>query len=664
MKKISKIICFALCLMLLLFAAACDGGGNSLSYSGSSLEGGTVGVSYLQSVATATGADGIIYTLKSGSTLPDGLRLTPAGNIEGIPEKKAAASTFTVEAYKEGYTSAEAQFSITIGQGTITYTGTTLNAVFNVNSTLSVATAKGAVDIEYSITGDLPSGLAFDSNGTITGTATALDEEKIVTVTASAVDCASAQVQFTIKVVLPLLTFENATLPNGTTNQIYGAQLPFATGASNGITYAIKAGTLPAGLTLSGGGYVGGTPTVAVSRHTFTVTASAAGYTSADAVFTITIILGAEGSYSPGTITFNVRDLNTAYVSETYFMSQAARATSDNRAPVTVKLAEGSTLPSGFELSATGDLRCESEAVAAGDFNFDVVASAENCSSVTRTLTLTVEPEKLVYAGTKLEMATVGEVYSMSLATAEKKDGTNAGIAYTVNVTAADELPTGLSFAAGQLSGIPAKSAKQAMFAITASATGFSSVTAYFFLHIRDAITTVPNGIFEAEFIDLAGIHGEGWSGSALEEAMVISAGPQALASNNLCVGWTFNPNTFTFNITSKAVVTGARLILRLGSEAGTMTITPAAFEIRVNGVSMPYSSFQLQGIDTNGVFQDFTVTNGLNLVAGENKIELIIHENEVMDGRTFGPVMDCLKIENFGSVELSWRPCKYNTGQ
>ena len=60
-----KLIALTLVFALLVpFIAAC--GGTKISYSGSSLADGQVGVEYTASVATATGADGITYALKDG----------------------------------------------------------------------------------------------------------------------------------------------------------------------------------------------------------------------------------------------------------------------------------------------------------------------------------------------------------------------------------------------------------------------------------------------------------------------------------------------------------------------------------------------------------------------------------------------------------------------
>jgi hypothetical protein len=72
------------------------------------------------------------------------------------------------------------------------------------------------------------------------------------------------------------------TLPNGTVGQIYAANLS-ASGGLSPYTFAVSAGALPPGLTLSAGGVISGTPS-ASGLYNFTVTATDAnGFTGSRA---------------------------------------------------------------------------------------------------------------------------------------------------------------------------------------------------------------------------------------------------------------------------------------------------------------------------------------------------------------------------------------------
>ena len=72
--------------------------------------------------------------------------------------------------------------------------------------------------------------------------------------------------------ICPVITVSPATLPSGLVGSPY-SQAITATGGTGTYTYAVTAGALPAGLTLSAGGLLSGTPTAA-GAFNFTVTAT------------------------------------------------------------------------------------------------------------------------------------------------------------------------------------------------------------------------------------------------------------------------------------------------------------------------------------------------------------------------------------------------------
>lgn len=140
-----------------------------LSYSGSSLEHGSYGKSYIADINTATCDAPVTYTLKSGSTLPKGLTLTPGGYIVGVPQE-ACKTTFTVIASSAYAESIEATYTLTIDPSFASST-TLPNGKMGVKYIGSVATAQGTFDTAYSIVdGELPTGLTMSTDGNITGT--------------------------------------------------------------------------------------------------------------------------------------------------------------------------------------------------------------------------------------------------------------------------------------------------------------------------------------------------------------------------------------------------------------------------------------------------------------------------------------------------------------
>ncbi len=88
-----------------------------LQYAGRDLENGTTGEPYLQELGTATGMDGILYALKEGEALPDGLILSEDGVLSGVPNEAAEGKAITVVASAPGCEPVEAAFVLTIEQG-------------------------------------------------------------------------------------------------------------------------------------------------------------------------------------------------------------------------------------------------------------------------------------------------------------------------------------------------------------------------------------------------------------------------------------------------------------------------------------------------------------------------------------------------------------------
>jgi len=83
------------------------------------------------------------------------------------------------------------------------------------------------------------------------------------------------------------VTFTTTGLPAGTVGQNYSYQLQ-AQGGAGSYTYFLPSGSLPSGLTLSTGGLIQGTPTIA-STSNFTLEVSDSGGTSQNSNFSITV---------------------------------------------------------------------------------------------------------------------------------------------------------------------------------------------------------------------------------------------------------------------------------------------------------------------------------------------------------------------------------------
>jgi Phosphoesterase family/Putative Ig domain/Abnormal spindle-like microcephaly-assoc'd, ASPM-SPD-2-Hydin/Immunoglobulin domain len=83
------------------------------------------------------------------------------------------------------------------------------------------------------------------------------------------------------------LAIATTSVPNGTVGQAYGTQLN-ATGGTSPYTWSVSSGALPSGLTLSGAGVIGGSPTTAGSS-TFAATVSDPSSQTTSSSFTLTV---------------------------------------------------------------------------------------------------------------------------------------------------------------------------------------------------------------------------------------------------------------------------------------------------------------------------------------------------------------------------------------
>src|SRR5262249_34254255 len=144
-----------------------------------------------------------------------------------------------------------------------------------------------------------------------------------------------------ITISLPLLITTPSPLAAGTVGASYSQTLA-ATGGTTPYVWTPASGTLPAGLTLSAGGMISGTPTAAGTAN-FTVQVTDSGSRKAMKEFSITV-------NPPPPVITTAAPLPAGTVGTAY--SQPLGATG-GMTPYTWSVASG-TLPPGLMLSAAG----------------------------------------------------------------------------------------------------------------------------------------------------------------------------------------------------------------------------------------------------------------------------------------------------------------------
>ncbi len=185
------------------------------------------------------------------------------GVISGTPTTTGSFA-FTVAVKDSGSPAqtASVQESIAIGAAGLSVTTTSLAAATNgasYGATLNVS--GGTPGYTWSISsGSLPAGLSLSSGGVISGTPTATGTSTFtVAVKDSGSPAQTTSSQESITVSAPLLAITTTALGAGQISATYSGSLS-ATGGTPGYTWSIASGSLPAGLTMSGGGVISGTP--------------------------------------------------------------------------------------------------------------------------------------------------------------------------------------------------------------------------------------------------------------------------------------------------------------------------------------------------------------------------------------------------------------------
>jgi hypothetical protein len=137
----------------------------------------------------------------------------------------------------------------------------------------TVTASGGTSPYTYTVTsGSLPAGTTLLSAGLLSGTPL-FGGSYNFTITATDNNACTGFQAFTLTITgCPQITVSPTSIPNGTVGSAFNQTIT-ASGGSPSYSYAVTSGTLPTGLTLSSGGVLSGTPSVAGS-YNFTITAT------------------------------------------------------------------------------------------------------------------------------------------------------------------------------------------------------------------------------------------------------------------------------------------------------------------------------------------------------------------------------------------------------
>lgn len=559
--------------------------------------------------------------------------------------------------------------------GEITYENAVCEIIKGVENSGTVATAvaSNGASVSYSMTEKdaeklntaFGGALTLVADGTVNGKYETVKKVK-ADVTASAEKCEPVTAEITFSVINPYLEYYDKILADARVDVPYATSVAFV--QEEGVKYRLL-GTLPEGLEWSEDGTITGTPTKVGRGTPFNVRASASGYTDTVREFVIDVVIDHKSETPSQIINFGSADgvkvLDDCYAG-TQYVNQAGvagNASALNGNNITYALKEGSRLPEGLTLYSNGAIIGLSNAIE--ECSFEVTASAAMCETLTRTFKLSSKAQRIRYEAIS-GVITKGEPTNFDIAKAVAGEGVT--INYTVDETTKNEIAKyGLEVTSdGKVTGTPTVVKKSLSFEVYANAEGYTSQKATIFLKINEPLQAPAGGKFEAEYTDLSGKHGTGWSASPTGEDLIDTTFTSA--SNGAFINYMHNDTiTLEFVIYADKAVSDAPLYISAGSEMGSVKFTPSSLGIytytgdKVNTETkktVNYGSVTVEGGQTYTSFKEYKFGT-VSLAEGWNVIQIAVHNNTLRDGLIGGPGLDYIRVDT--STTLKWVPYTYN---
>ncbi|MFO1406393.1 MAG: putative Ig domain-containing protein [Steroidobacteraceae bacterium] len=516
----------------LLFAAFASAGAQAaIVVSPATLANGTQNVAYSRTLTAAGGTAPYGYAVTAGA-LPAGLALSAAGVMSGTPTANGTF-TFTVTATDATAATGTRAYTLVIAPPTVAVAPSSLpNGRQNVAYSQAATSTGGTAPYTYAVTaGALPAGLTLASGGALSGTPS-VNGSFTFTITSTDSQGYAGTRAYTLTIAVPLIALAPTTLPNGRQNVAYSRTLT-SSGGTAPYTYAVTAGALPTGLTLSTGGVLSGTPTVNGS-FAFTVTSTDSQGYSGSRAYTLVIAIPTI-AVSPTTLANGTQ--NVAY--------SRALTSSGGTAPYTYAVTAGA-LPAGLALAAGGTLA--GTPTVNGAFTFTVTSTDSQGYAGTRAYTLTIAPPVIAISPTTLAGGRQNVAYSQVLTSS----GGTAPYTYAVTAGA---LPSGLTLAAGgTLSGTPTANGAFTFTVTSTDSLGYTGSRAYTLTIavplIAIAPTTLPNGRQNVAYAQTVTA-----SGGAAPYAYAVTVGTLpaglTLAAGGALSGTPTVNGSFTFTVTA-----------------------------------------------------------------------------------------------------------------
>ncbi|WP_270730374.1 putative Ig domain-containing protein [Shimia sp. Alg240-R146] len=544
---------------------------DTLSIAPASLVSGRYGTAYSETLVASGGDGSYSFALTSGP-LPAGITLSADGAFSGTP-LETGSFPISVAVADSGGNSGDASYTLVIDPavGLVAIAPAVMpDSTFGQSYSLSLSFSGGDEPYTPAVVGALPTGITFDTalarftgtpiqTGTFPLTVNVVDQWGNSGTIAYSLDVASV----TDLVILP------DDLNDGQYGVSYSETLT-ATGGDGSYGFAVTSGALPAGVTLSTGGLLQGTPTQ-----------------TGDFNFVIQVTDG-QGNTGDGTYSIKIATIDTLAISPTTatggtygaVYSQTFSATGGDGSYSFAVLS--GDLPSGVTMSSTGV--ASGTPLETGVFGFDLSVQDSSGNTGTQTVSLTVAPvTTLVVQPATVSDGTFGVAYSSALSAS----GGDGNYSFAVS---AGLLPQGMTLAAGGLlSGTPTQTGPF-NFDVTATDgqgnTGVRSYTMSVNTITSLAISpdSLPNAIYGAAYNQtLQASGGNGRYRFALNSG-ALPAGV-SLSPSGLIAGTPTETGDFSF------VVLTMDGEFNTGTKSYTITVDPVA-TLTISPTTIPGATY------------------------------------------------------------------------